>query len=119
MKTVKLNAEKMAVEVIEADEKKSVLDQAYEMIDCRLIDVVYAQGLKEPYVLVVDDEGLFVEEPRLNVIASLLYGIMKHGQPIVGNAIIMKDVMTEEGKCLGWLTHNEVTEVLSIIEKAI
>lgn len=119
MKAIKLNAENMSVEIIEADAKRTVLDQAYEMIDCRLIDVVYASGLKEPYVMVVDDEGLLVNEPRMNVIGSILYGIREHGQPIVGNAIIMKDVMTEDGKCLGWLTNKEVAEVLSIITKAV
>lgn len=119
MKAIKLNAANMSIEVVEASAKRTVLDQAYEMIDCRLIDVVYANGLPEPYVMVVDDEGLLVDEPRLNVIGSILYGMREHGQPIVGNAIIMKDVMTEDGKCLGWLTNKDVAKVLNIITKAV
>lgn len=40
--------------------------------------------------MVVNDEGLLRGLP-LNRFASLLYGTPEHGQPIVGNAVILRE----------------------------
>lgn len=51
---------------------------------------VHPMGLERPYCMMVNEEGLLRNLP-LNWIGSELYGTPKHGQPIVGNAIFLKD----------------------------
>ena len=59
------------------------------------IEVVHPRGLRRPYLMIVNEDGLNLGLP-VNTIGSLLYGTQKHGHPIVGNAVVMK-----EGKRLG------------------
>lgn len=89
--------------------EKDKLEWYYEMVDCRCIDIVNAYGLEDiakeyklesllgKFCIVVDDEGLLKEKPEINVIASLIYGCDQHGQAIVGNALIAKNEVTEDG----------------------
>jgi hypothetical protein len=51
---------------------------------------VLPRRLEEPYCLIVNEEGLLLHLQR-NPIASYLYETDKHGYPIVGNVVIMKD----------------------------
>lgn len=51
---------------------------------------VHPMGLERPYCMMVNEEGLLRNLP-LNRLGSELYGTPKHGQPIVGNAIFLKD----------------------------
>ena len=54
------------------------------------IEVVHPKYLPEGLCMVVDDEGL-LKGFSVNKIASVLYGTPEHGQPIVGNAVILRD----------------------------
>ena len=54
------------------------------------IEVVHPKYLPEGLCMVVDDEGLLKGSP-INSIASVLYGTPEHGQPIVGNAVILRE----------------------------
>lgn len=54
------------------------------------IEPVHPRGLDEPFVMLVNDEGLLMNKP-LNMIGSYLYKTHEHGVPIVGNIIIMKE----------------------------
>lgn len=119
MKTVKIYANPIVARVVDVDEKKGLLDEAYRLIDCSMIEIVHAVKLREPYVMIVDEEGMFAHPPRLNFIASILYGIQDHGSPIVGNAIIMKDVMTDEGRDIAWLTDEEAQEAFEILKEGM
>jgi hypothetical protein len=47
-------------------------------------------------VMVVDEEGLLKRRPY-NVVASYLYGEALHGQPIVGDVLIIGEGMGPEG----------------------
>ena len=60
------------------------------------IEIVRPRGLSRPYVMIVNDEGLLLELP-LNWLGSILYETHKHGSPIVGNVVIMKEGMTSNG----------------------
>ena len=51
--------------------------------------------------LAVDEEGRYRAEPVLNERASLLYGIHRHGQPIVGDALFGVEGMVGDG--VGWI----------------
>lgn len=54
------------------------------------IEVVHPKYLPEGLCMVIDDEGL-LKGFSVNKIASVLYGTPEHGQPIVGNAVILRE----------------------------
>ena len=64
----------------------------YKNINCNLIEIAYPRalyefgGLSEKFIMVVDEEGLLRNEPKLNIYASTF-----HGSPIFGNMMIVKD----------------------------
>lgn len=60
------------------------------------IELVRPRGLARPFVMIVNDEGLLLDLP-LNRLGSILYETHKHGSPIVGNIVIMKEGMTSSG----------------------
>ena len=80
-------------------------------IGCDYIENVYPRGLNEPYMMVIDEEGLLKEKPILNFYASWLYETHKHGNPIVGNALIMKMIDTDDGPDVGGLEKEEAEAV--------
>lgn len=47
-------------------------------------------GLNRPYSMMVNEEGLLLKLP-VNLLGSILYGTTVHGQPIVGNIVIVKN----------------------------
>ena len=85
------------------------------------IEIVRPGGLKSPYVMVVNEEGLIKELP-INIAGSILYGTPAHGSPIVGNIVIMKEGWTDEGKDLLGLSDEEVVtltnELVSLFQRA-
>lgn len=76
------------------------------------IEIVRPGGLKSPYVMVVNEEGLIKGLP-INIAGSILYGTPAHGSPIVGNIVIMKEGWTDEGKDLLGLSDEEVVTLTS------
>ena len=70
------------------------------------IEIVHPQGLADPLVMIVNDEGLLRELP-MNMVGSVLYGTHNHGHPIVGNIVIMKTGLTSEGTDIVGLTDEE------------
>lgn len=51
---------------------------------------VHPMGLDRPYSMMVNEEGLLLGLP-MNRLGSELYGTPKHGQPIVGDIVFLKD----------------------------
>lgn len=51
---------------------------------------VHPMGLKRPYSMMVNEEGLLLKLP-MNMLGSLLYGTKVHGLPIVGDIVFVKD----------------------------
>lgn len=108
MKAVMIKANGL-LQVTDFPEEGDKLHWYYDQIGCRCIDIVRPYGLErvarmydlkayyDKFSMVVDDEGLLVEEPQVNVIASLLYGADDHGQVLCGDVIVVKDEETEEG----------------------
>ena len=95
------------LEKLKAQAGSDLMATLRDKIGCEYVEVVHPEGLPGPYLMIVDEEGLMKDRPSLNVIASYLYGTHKHGQPIVGNAVIVKEVITGEGYDLSWLTESE------------
>ena len=54
------------------------------------IEHVKAARLRQPYCMIVNEEGRLLDLP-LNYVGSYFYGTDQHGEPIVGNIVIMKD----------------------------
>ena len=51
---------------------------------------VHPMDLDRPYSMMVNEEGLLLGLP-MNRLGSELYGTPKHGQPIVGDIVFLKD----------------------------
>lgn len=54
------------------------------------IEVVHPRRLEAPFVMIVNEEGRLEGLP-LNTLGSFLYGAPIHGEPIVGNIIILQE----------------------------
>lgn len=80
-------------------------------IGCDYIEHVYPRGLEEPYMMIVDENGLLQDRPACNFYASWLYGTHMHGEPIVGDVLIMKRIMTEDGPDIGGLEKKEAEAI--------
>lgn len=59
-----------------------------KLIGCSWIEVVRPAGMQSPFCMVVDEEGLLCDEPKINHVGSFIYGTHIHGSPIVGNIVI-------------------------------
>ena len=81
----------------------------YKKIGCDCIDIVKPYGIEtvvdmyglkaymDKFCLIVDDEGMLKDNPKVNPIASLLYGADDHGQVLFGDVLVAKDEETEDG----------------------
>lgn len=69
-------------EVVPENGKNYKLQELYNMLGCSMIEVVYPQT-KQDYILICDEEGLFVADPKVNFAATVL-----NGSHIVGNALL-------------------------------
>lgn len=54
------------------------------------IEHVKPARLRHPYCMIVNEEGRLLDLP-LNYVGSYFYGADRHGEPIVGNIVVMKD----------------------------
>lgn len=54
------------------------------------IEHVKPARLRHPYCMIVNEERRLLDLP-LNYVGSYFYGTDQHGEPIVGNIVIMKD----------------------------
>ncbi len=66
--------------------------QIAEKMGWEITEHVKPWGLGPTYCMLIDEEGR-LKEPKLalNNFASLMYGMLTHGTPIVGDIVIMKD----------------------------
>lgn len=79
------------------------------------IEIVHPRGLSDPYVMIVNEEGL-LEGLKPNVVGSYLYGTHLHGQPIVGDIVFMKvGYVGIERDILG-LEDAEIEEIKKLVE---
>ena len=89
------------------------LDWYYSVIGCEYIEVVHPVDLPFGMIMLVDEEGLIKSNPLLNMEASAIYGTYEHGQPIVGNAMIIR----EEGCEFAPLGEDEAKELCEKIRE--
>jgi hypothetical protein len=68
--------------------------------------------------MVVDDEGMLKDLP-LNFVGSTFYETAKHGVPIVGNIIILKDGFTSDGPDLVGLESEDIEIISNAVNKIL
>ena len=78
------------------EDTDDLLGFCYRNISCDCIEIVRPTELPDPYVMIVDENGRLRDLP-VNPVASILYGVVRHGETIVGTALIMKEAMTDDG----------------------
>lgn len=116
MYAVKLDAD-LSISIVKKKPEQALLDFCYENIDCRYVEHVNARGLQQPYILMIDEEGRLQDRPVVNFIASYLYGAHEHHEPIVGDALVMKLGMTNEGPDILPLDEAEARQVEDSMKK--
>ena len=116
MFAVKLNTQ-LDIEIVKKNPEQELLQFCYENIGCQYVETVRPRYLQEPYILMIDEEGRLKDRPAVNFIASYLYGAHEHHEPIVGNVLVMKLGMTDEGPDILPLDEAEARQVEESMRK--
>lgn len=104
MKYLLLNVKNREVKTVEANG----LDDYYELIGCRTIDIISRSIGDVRVEIVIDDEGALVEHPKVSAIDI-------DGTPMLyGNLLIASGRVTDDGE-LTELTKAEVKELMNNI----
>ena len=86
----------------------NTLTDYYKLIGCRCIDIIHRRIGDVRVEIVIDDEGLFVENPKPSAISV-------DGTPVLfGNLLIASGRVTEDGD-LTELTEAEIDEIMGNI----
>ena len=100
MKYLLLDVKNREVKTVEANS----LDDHYELIGCRCIDVIHRRIGDVEVEIVLDDEGALVDNPKISAIDI-------DGTPMLfGNLLIASGRVTDDGE-LTELTETEVEEI--------
>ena len=103
------------VKIVECDPQEEMFDIARGIIGCDWIELVEPEPLtKDGCLLLIDEEGkLREEEFPINCVASDLYGSDQHGDPIIGNAMVVRAA----DERLELLTANEAKQLAASLEE--
>ena len=104
-----LLTETQDVKVIACNPDKDIFDIGREAIGCDWIELVEAEPLaKDGLLMMIDEEGKLKPGGALiNATARALYGTERHGDPIMGNAVIVRTT----GENLELLTSGEAEQL--------
>lgn len=61
------------------------------------IEIVCPVRLKRPYCMIVNEEGVLLNLP-INTFGSSLYGMDYHGNPILGDIVLLKEGIDSDGE---------------------
>ena len=61
------------------------------------IEIVRPVRLERPYCMIVNEEGTLLNLPR-NFFGSFLYGTDYHGNPILGDIVLLKEGINSDGE---------------------
>lgn len=111
-----LLTETQDVKVMACNPDKDIFDIGREAIGCDWIELAEVEPLaKDGLLMMIDEEGKLKPGGALiNATASALYGTERHGDPIMGNAVIVRTT----GETLELFTAGEA-ERLAIRMEAI
>lgn len=78
------------------------------------IEIVHPKRLGRPYCMIVNEEGLYHELP-LNLYGSYLYCTEAHGNPIVGDIVVLKEGFVDGEPDLAGLSDEECSTFIDQI----
>ena len=78
------------------------------------IEVVHPRGLEAPLTMIVNEEGRLEGLPQ-NALGSFLYGAPIHGEPIVGNIIILQEGFVNGERDIIGLNDQEAEKIMDQI----
>ena len=109
-----LLTETQGVKIMVRNPGKDMFDIGREAIGCDWIELVEAEPLaKDGLLMMIDEEGKLKPGGALiNATASALYGTEQHGDPIMGNAVIVRTT----GENLELLTAGEAERLAARME---
>lgn len=61
------------------------------------VEVVYPKRLEYPYCMLVSGEGVILKLP-INSFGSFLYGTDYHGDPMLGDIVLLKEGINSDGE---------------------
>ena len=101
MKMLLLDVENKEIKMVEANG----LNDYYELIGCRCIDIVRRTIGDVEVEIVIDDEGALVNQPKISAISP-------EGTPILyGNLLVASGRVTDDGE-LTELDEDEIDEIM-------
>lgn len=80
------------------------------------IEIVHPARLPHGFVMIVDEEGRISGKP-LNPVGSWFYGYDLHGEPIVGDVLIMREVMGPDGPECAGMSEDDVNAIFDSLGK--
>ena len=79
------------------------------------IEHVNPRLLRRPYCLLVNEEGLLLGLP-INALASYMYGTHMHGNPIVGDVVLLKNATVNGERDIVGLSDKEIEKITRELE---
>lgn len=102
------------VKLIACDPEKEIFDIGRSAIGCDWIELVQPELLaREGLLLMIDEEAKLKGVNFINCIASFLYESDRHGDPIVGDAVLVKS----SGESLELLSAAEARRLVSALDQ--
>lgn len=79
------------------------------------IEVVHPKRLEYPYCMLVNEEGVILKLP-INSFGSFLYGTDYHGDPMLGDIVLLKEGINSDGEpdILG-LNEQEIKHICDMV----
>ena len=105
--------------VMFAEEVEVSIDKVPEMLGAGMFEIVHPVKFedegRDDLVLLVDESGATKENAVMNPCASELYGWRRHGAKIYGDALIAKEIETDDGTALTGLDEDDIDELYGIL----
>lgn len=117
MKAITITSDNAIVMTDVANNGKPLYDIVRNTID-GFMENVYPKGLPEGYVMIVDDEGKLKGKP-INQVGSYLYQSHIHGDPIVGDVVILKLGIYQGEYDIVGIPDNEANELMNELHNLI
>ena len=77
------------------------------------IEIVRPTGLTHPIVMIINDNGK-IEGLPVNILGCILYGTELHGDPIVGDIVIMQEGFVDGGPDIVGLDDRQADRLLAL-----
>ena len=87
-----------------------------KQLNCDIVETVHPRNYPD-WTLLIDGNSLLKENLQLNVLASVMYGTHEHGSPIMGNALLLKNIITNFGYDTVGLENEDIERAYEMLDK--